>query len=101
MINAQDDDFPEVLADPVQHSIRASARRPDAIEVISQRLANAVRVVKESGGHEVDDSGRYRLGQFLGDGTASWRGEDNLVGLLRHERSWRTASEPRTTSPRA
>lgn len=75
-------------------------RRAD--QLVPELLANPTRLANEAGRHELDDGRGDCFGEMLSDGPCRWRCDNELVLLLvAHERRARTASTPRTTSPRA
>lgn len=98
VLDAQHDDFAILLVDAVQDSIGSAACGVDADELSAEGFAHSVRVVDEGSGKELDDCRRHRLGKTLRDRPSGWRGEDKFE-RLRHGRSARTASVPRTTLP--
>ena len=87
MINAKDHDFMLGLVDSVQHSVGASACRTDAGEVAAEPLADAMWVLDERSGDELDDRRCYGLGKGGLDGSNGWWGEDQFVSSLTHEAS--------------
>jgi len=102
VLDAQDDHFVEVFVNAVENAVGTPARGPHPGQVIPQRFTDPVGLADQCRGQELDHCCGDRLGQLAGQGTARWRGEDELVtGLAAHRRSWRTASTPRMTSPRA
>jgi len=62
VLDAQDDDFARVFADPVEHPVGTAPSGPDSLEIIAEGFADTLRVVKEGRGHELDDGGRDRFG---------------------------------------
>lgn len=101
VVEPQDYDLSTVMVDPVQDPVGAAPGRPDPIKVFAERLADSMRVVQQCRRDEVDDGGRDGLRQFVSYRASSRGREDDLIGRVGHGRSWRTASTPRTTSPRA
>lgn len=101
MLDAEGDDLPEVVADAVQDAVRTSAGGPDTGEVLAQWFPDAVRLLDECSRQELDRRCGDDLRESVGQGAAGGRCQDDLVfwpGDYRRNR--RTASTPRTTSPR-
>lgn len=61
MVNPQDHNLAYVRPDSVEHAVGAAAGRPDAREVATQRRADALWVVEECSGDELDDGGSNRF----------------------------------------
>ena len=102
MVDTDNYHLSRVLAESVQHSVGTAAGRPDASEVTPQRFADTSWFCHQRGGEEVDHCSSDRFGQSVGQCAPSGRGKDELVGFRLGQRARRrTASMPRTTSPRA
>src|SRR5450755_1844074 len=102
VLDAKDDHFARIFADAVENAVGAPPGGPHASQVITQWLADSVWPADQRGSQELDHGGGDRLRQLPGQGTACWRGKGEFVVVLAgHRRSWRMASTPRTTSPRA
>ena len=55
MLDADDHDLSHVVVDPVQHAVDAAAGGEDLGQFSVQRLADALRILHQSGGQKVDD----------------------------------------------
>lgn len=101
MIYSEDDNFASFFIESVEHAVGAAAGRPDAAEFPAQRFADPAWLRDQVRRQEVDDRRCDSFRQLVGQRPSRWRSEDEfVVVLLDHRRSWRTASTPRTTSPR-
>lgn len=102
MRDAQDDDLVLLVVNPIQQAVRTASCRPDPSKIVPELLADPLRVLDQGRRQKVNHGYRDRFRQFARDGALSrWR-DDQLVRLLGTQpRSPRTASTPRTTSPRA
>ncbi len=101
---AEDDHLMRFVEHPVEDAVGAPTSRPDTDEVVTKWLANGPRLDNERSGEKVDDGCRNCFGESVGDGPPSRWGEDELVVTFArqaHPPRRRTASTPRTTSPRA
>ena len=102
VFDAEDDDLVQVVVDPVEDAVRASSSRPDADEVVTKLFADSMGVGHQCGGEEFEHRGGNGFRKSVGDGPLGRWCQDELVFRGgRHERKRRTASTPRTTSPRA
>lgn len=102
MIYAEDDYFALFFVQSVEHAIGASSGSPDSAEFTAQRFAAPSWLRDQCRRQEVDHRRGDSFGVLVGQRPSRGWGEDEFVfALLGHCRSWRTASTPRTTSPRA
>ena len=100
--DAHDDDLAWVVSEPVEHPVGAASGRPDPREIAAQGLADPAWPLNERSGEEIDHGPGDRLGQNVGQRPAGRWGEDELVlVVVGQRRRARTASTPRSTSPRA
>lgn len=76
MTDVQHDDLVVGLVDPVEDPESGSPSRPDALQFVAEPLPDAVGVVEEGAGDQVDHRGRHGLGQLLSDGTCRRTGDD-------------------------
>jgi hypothetical protein len=91
-----------IVADAVKHPVGPSASDPDAAELTAQRFAETSRFRDQRSGEEIDHGGGDSFRQSLSQRATSRRGQDEFVdGAAAHGARRRTASTPRTTSPRA
>ena len=101
---AENDYLTRFVEHPVEDAVSAPASRPDTGEVVTKWLANSSRLDDDRSGEEVDDRCRDCFGESVGNGPPSRWGEDEFIVTFArraHPRRRRTASTPRTTSPRA
>ena len=103
VVNANDDHLVVGVIDAVEHPIRPAPRYPNTGKLTSELTPNPSWIVQSRTGDEVDDGDRHRLGKLLGERSCRGSSNDELeaIGHRRRERSPRTLSTPRTTSPRA
>ena len=101
MVNPDDDDLARAFTKSVQHTVGTATGRPDAGKVTAQRFTDTPRLRHKRGGEEIDDRSSNRFGKPVSDCAAGGRSKDELVSFLLGQRTrLRTASIPRTTSPR-
>ncbi len=103
VIDAYHDHLVTVVVGAVEEPAGAALSGVDAGEVSAQRFPDSVRVVDQGTAQELDHGRRHRFGQTWFGRRGPRVGQDELVRLVRcgHGQSARTASTPRTTSPRA
>src|SRR4051794_15698042 len=103
MVDAEDDHLAGGFVDAVQDAVGAATGGMDAGEVSAQGLAHPMRVADQRAREELDDGRRHGLRKLVLQGPDYRWGQDQFVRLrgFGHRRSARTASTPRTTSPRA
>ena len=105
MVDSEDGHLAGFVVDSIQDAIGATSSTVDAREFVAELASDALRVLDQCAGDEIDNGGTHRLGELLGDRSRCWAGHDEFVALLGHcvvgGRSARTASTPRTTSPDA
>src|SRR5829696_2391082 len=100
VLDAEDHDLEPAVVDAVQHPISAPASRVDASKVAKQRLTDALRIVDQSAGEELDHGRSDSMRQIVLNCSYRRRSQDELVGpAWDHARRDFTASMPRTTSP--
>jgi hypothetical protein len=58
-------DLASLLDDLIQHPVGTSPRREDPLQLTSQRLAYAVRLLDQCRGQELDDGSGYCLGESV------------------------------------
>ena len=82
------------VVDPAQDAVGAPAGAPQALQIVAQGHADPPGVLQQRPGDQLDDRGRDRLGQVLGDSRSRRSCDDYLVrATVTHEgRSARTAS---------
>jgi hypothetical protein len=107
MLDSEDDDLVARLLDLMQDPKRSAPCGPDALELVPEGLADALRVLDQRARDEVDDRSGDGFGHMFGDGPCRGPGHDTLNTRrvrragLQWARRLRTASTPRTTSPAA
>ena len=100
VLDTEDYDLAPAVVDAVQHSVSATPSRVDTSKVATQGLPDALRVVDQSTGEELDDGRGDSMRQVVLNCSNRGRSQDELVGLAwDHARRDFTASMPRTTSP--
>ncbi len=104
VLDVQDDYLTRFVEHSVEDPVGAPTSRPDTGEVLTKWLADGPRLDNERSGEEVGYRYRDCFGESVGDGSPGRWGEDEFVVTFArraHPRRRRTASIPRTTSPRA
>ncbi len=102
MLDANDDNFGRLVANSVEHPVGSTAGRPQAGELSTQWSSNPSGLLHQRGREELKHGSGDALGKLISQGSTGGGREDELVAtLFAHRRSCRTASTPRTTSPRA
>ncbi len=102
MLDANDDNFGRLVANSVEHPVGSTAGRPQAGELSTQWSSNPSGLLHQRGREELKHGSGDALGKLISQGSTGGGCEDELVAtLFAHRRSCRTASTPRTTSPRA
>jgi hypothetical protein len=69
-------DFALGLVDAVQHSVGPSARREHSLELSAQLMSDAVRVLQQRAGDQIDDGVRNGLGKLFGERSCRWSSDD-------------------------
>ncbi len=105
MIDPTNDNFSTFVVNGVKNSIASAPSAPRADELIAQFTADPAWLFKQRTRYEVDDGRCDGLRQFFRNGSRRRPSNDQLVRFtfahVRAGRNARTASIPRTTSPRA
>ncbi len=88
VFDANDDYLGLVVADAVEHPVGATACRPQAGKLSTQRFAHSLGLIHQGRREEVDDRGGDGLGKPIGQGPTCWWGDDELIAsCIAHRRS--------------